>query len=229
MRRRAPRLKRYGLTQIGLQMSIALWWIVFTTIMSYIKPTSTFWNLTAIFIGFIAIPIALYILDDYLSRRQRAHDRERALAAIRKPLRHAVLRGRPPIDFDPHYPTVRPTGSIVKAIDPRRRLIRMIVSNFVDVDGKDLDEAVPVEGNVTEVKIDEVPGPRRWMWLLPAKKEDARIRMSVTVQSGSNPPLTVPFFFRLNDTAVRGWHRTFERWMEEDERARAVSAMSLSH
>jgi hypothetical protein len=222
MRRRTPRLKRYGLTQIGLQLSIALWWIVFATAMSHIKPSSTVWNLTAIFFGFIAVPIALYMFDGRLSRAQQARDLARAMAAIKKPLRNAILRGGPPIDFDPHYPAVRPTGTTVIAIDPRRRFIRMIMSNVIDLDGKDLDEASPVEGKVTKVQMEEVPGPRRWMWLLPAKKEDARLRLSVTVQSESDPPLTVPFFFRVNDAAATGWRRTFERWMQEDQ-ARPVA------
>jgi hypothetical protein len=218
MRRRAPRLKRYGLTQVGLHMSIALWWVVFAAIMSSIEPASTLSNLEAILGGFIVVPIALYIFDARLRRWQQSRDLARAVAAIQKPLRNAVFRGRPPVDFDPHYPTVRPVGSVVAAIDPCRRVIRMIMSNIVDVDGRDLEEAGLVEGAVAGVQMHEVPGRRRWMWLLPARREDATLRLSVTVQSGSNPPLILPFIFRHDDAAATGWRRTFERWMREDSR-----------
>jgi len=112
-------------------------------------------------LGLLPLAVVLWIVDTWLERRQRASDLEKASAAIRQPLRNAVFGAQAPLDFDPHFPTVLPGGSIVSAIDPKRRTLSFIACNRIDKDGIAIRDGGRVNGKVIGITRTIVPPRRR--------------------------------------------------------------------
>jgi len=216
MKRRGVRQKRYGLTPIGLKLSILLCWLATAGVIGLLVPIDNVpiddpWHVAVLWAGFLVVPTGLYIFDARLSRHQQERDLVMALEAIRKPLRNVSLRGEPPLDFDPHFVSVAPSGIVVKAIDPRRRVIRLIVSNMVDADGGDFEETGKIEEIITGVSHTLQPARFKWYGWVASRAE-----ISVSSRTDENAEHTAKFIFKPDDKAAEGWRKTFDQWMRED-------------
>ncbi len=227
MTRHTFRYKRHGLGSFGWKLLVALWWgAAALTLDSYDLP-DTWWTVALVFAGLFGPPIALFMWSERLAAHQKQRDVDAALQTIKRPLRNESLPDGQTVSFDPHYPTPSTTGGMVYAIDPRRRFLRMISSNLVDANGRNFEEVGPLAGRITGVRLEEQPGPRRWLWLLPPRKEDDTLRLTVTVRADEGQQNAMAFVFRTGDPAAEGWRRAFEQWMAEDEAARAPEPQAL--
>lgn len=210
------RTKRYGLGIVAFNLLALLGMVGAIGIAEWVELRDKALFEVALYGGGLVPPLVAFFWNERRADRLKKHDHEAAIAAIRQPLRNARQIDGRVVDFDPHYPHVHANGGVITALDPRRRLMRMIVPSIIDAQGSALDETGPGGSQVVDVTQKTVPGKRRWLWMLPPRHEDRQVVITVTARGADGKELTLPFRFRADDPAALGWYHTFAQWMRED-------------
>jgi hypothetical protein len=213
------RVKRYGLGPVAFQLLALLWIGAVIGIADWMELRDRPLFEVALYGGGLVPPGMAFLWNERRASRLKQRDREAAAAAIRQPLRNARQLDDRVVDFDPHYPFVYPNGGLVTALDPHRRMIRMIVPGMIDAQGRALDETGSAGDGIVDVTHQTGPGKRRWLWLLPPRPEDRCTVVTVTTRGKDGQHQTLPFRFRADDPAALSWYYTFQQWMRDGRRS----------
>ena len=218
------RKKRYGLSLVAFKLLAFLWLALIMGVLEFTELRGHESFELVLFGGSLLPTLVFYVWNERRAARLKKRDQQAAAEAIKTPLRSARQIDGRVVDFDPHYPHVLLSGDVVSALDPRRRLMRMIVSDMIDAQGQPLDETGPADGDIVAVSQKTIPGKRRWFWLLPPRTEDRRVLITVTSRGTDGKDLALPFRFPVDDPAAFGWYQTFMLWMRDDRQRAMVKA-----
>jgi hypothetical protein len=218
------RKRRYGLSLAAFKLLALLWLALIIGVIEFMELRGDKSFELVLYGGGLLPPLIFYVWSERRAARLKKHDRQAAAEAIKRPLRNARQIDGRVVDFDPHYPHVLLGGDVSCALDPRRRLMRMIVSDMIDAQGQPLDETGPASGDIVAVSQKTIPGKRRWFWLLPPRAKDRRTLVTVTSRGTDGKDLVLPFRFTVDDPAAFGWYQTFMLWMRDDRQHVTVKA-----
>ena len=120
------RKKSYGLGLVAFKLLALLWLglVMGALELMELRYGNSFGLL--LFGGGLLPPAVFFVWNERRAARLKKRDQEAAAEAIRKPLRSVRQSDGSLVDFDPHYPHVHLNGAMARALDPRRRLMRMI-------------------------------------------------------------------------------------------------------
>lgn len=215
-RQQRSRPRVYGLTIAGTQLATVFSWVLIALIASQMDASGVDVSPLPVLAAAVIVAIFWFWLDASIEKRQRKRDLARAFAEIGKPLRRRREHDGTIVDFDPSYPVVHANGSFVWALDRRRRLMRLIMSNYVNS-----DYVWPFDVTMLGAELVDAPAKRRLWGLLPASKtaESPALCLAVRIKGRDGVEATHNLAFRHSDrNAAEAWHATILDWIRLDQR-----------
>lgn len=213
-RQQRSRPRVCGLTIAGTQLATVFSWVLIALIASQMDASGTDVSPVPVLAAAVIVAIFWFWLDAFIERRQRKRDLTRAFAEIGKPVRRRREQDGTIVDFDPSYPAVHANGSFVWALDRRRRLMRLIMSNYVNG-----DYVWPFDVTLLSAELVDAPAKRRLWGLLPASKTagSPALWLAIKIRGRDGLEATHNLAFQRSDrNAAEAWHATILDWIRLD-------------
>lgn len=167
--------------------------------------------------------VAAGFFADSVRDRRLSRDRDTLAHAMDDRRRAGVGDAAIADSFDPHWAVKSADDLSVWAIDPDRRVLRVMYPAE-----KNVDEILVWDAPISSVDLARIPGSQRWAFFGNSVRyvrgdRDLRVTTGIGTHAWT---FMLPFYGTDLEQAKR-WRDTFETWMHEDQRE--ASAMASVH